>query len=57
MGASRAVVARMVANILIDAVIGSLPVVGTLFDAVWKTNKKNVALLDEDVSRHAPSGW
>jgi hypothetical protein len=36
---------RMGLNIAIDYVLGSVPVVGDLFDAYWKSNKMNVELL------------
>jgi hypothetical protein len=36
---------RMGINIGIDYLLGSLPLVGDLFDAWWKSNKMNVALL------------
>ena len=36
---------RMGVNIAIDYLIGSVPVVGDLFDAYWKSNKMNVELL------------
>jgi hypothetical protein len=36
---------RMGLNIAIDYAVGSLPVVGDLFDAYWKSNKMNVELL------------
>lgn len=38
---------RMGLNIGIDYVVGSLPLVGDLFDAWWKSNQRNVALLSE----------
>lgn len=38
---------RMGLNLGIDYVIGSLPLVGDLFDAWWKSNQKNVKLLSE----------
>jgi hypothetical protein len=38
---------RMGLNIGIDYVLGSLPLVGDLFDAWWKSNQMNVALLRE----------
>ena len=38
---------RMGLNVGVDYVLGSLPVVGDLFDAWWKSNQKNVALLKE----------
>jgi hypothetical protein len=36
---------RMGLNIGIDYLVGSLPLVGDLFDAWWKSNQKNIALL------------
>ena len=44
-GASRAVVARMVVNIILDLVIGSIPILGALFDFGYKANDRNVRLL------------
>jgi hypothetical protein len=37
---------RMVLNLALDALIGSIPVVGDVFDVVFKANKKNLALLE-----------
>ncbi|MGI8838586.1 MAG: DUF4112 domain-containing protein [Pyrinomonadaceae bacterium] len=36
---------RMGLNLGIDYLVGSLPLVGDLFDAWWKSNQKNIALL------------
>jgi hypothetical protein len=36
---------RMGLNIGIDYLVGSLPLLGDLFDAWWKSNQKNIALL------------
>ena len=38
---------RMALNIALDYLLGSLPFVGDLFDAWWKSNQMNVALLKE----------
>ncbi|MFN2499656.1 MAG: DUF4112 domain-containing protein [Pyrinomonadaceae bacterium] len=38
---------RMGLNLGIDYLVGSLPLVGDLFDAWWKSNQKNIALLRE----------
>lgn len=38
---------RMGINIAIDYLVGSMPVVGDVFDAWWKSNQMNVALLSE----------
>lgn len=41
--------ARMVLNVAIDMVLGAVPVAGDLFDFAWKSNDKNLRLLE----RHA----
>ena len=38
---------RMGLNIAIDYAVGSVPVVGDLFDAWWKSNQMNLALLKQ----------
>jgi hypothetical protein len=38
---------RMAANIGVDYLLGSIPIVGDLFDAVWKSNQMNVELVRE----------
>jgi len=45
-GVPRATLARMVSVLVVDAVVGSIPVVGDAFDAVWKANDRNVRLLE-----------
>jgi hypothetical protein len=36
---------RMGLNIAVDYVFGSVPLIGDLFDAAWKSNQKNVELI------------
>ena len=50
LGASRSVVLRMLANIAIDTAVGAVPLVGDLFDAAWKSNNLNVALIERHVA-------
>jgi len=38
---------RMAANVAVDYLAGSVPFAGDLFDAAWKSNQKNVALVRE----------
>ena len=38
-------IARMLANIGIDAAVGAIPIGGDLFDVAWKSNRKNYQLL------------
>ena len=45
----------MLANVAVDVAGGSLPFVGTLFDAVWKANKRNVDLLLSELESEAAS--
>lgn len=40
------VLLRMGMNILIENVIDMIPVIGNIFDFAWKSNLKNMALLD-----------
>ena len=46
LGVPRRLLARMLVNVGIDAGGGAIPVVGVLFDAAWKANERNVALLE-----------
>lgn len=49
-GVPRATLARMVLYLAVDAIVGSIPLVGDLFDAAWKANARNVALLEARVA-------
>ena len=46
LGVPKVVQARMLINVAIDAVAGAVPVLGDLFDFAWKSNDKNLALLE-----------
>lgn len=58
-GASGFVLARMVLNVLIDTVFGSVPVIGDIFDVAYKSNIKNLKLMQEHYveGRHNGSAW
>jgi Domain of unknown function (DUF4112) len=43
------VLVRMLFNIVIDGVVGSVPILGDLFDTTWKANTKNVNLLEAHI--------
>ena len=47
MGVSREVLGKMVGNILLDSFAGTIPVLGDLFDVGWKSNVKNMELLEK----------
>ena len=40
---------QMVFNISLEAVVGAVPLVGDLFDAFYKSNLRNLALLEKHV--------
>ena len=41
------IIFRMAMNILIDVLIGAIPVLGDIFDFNWKANIRNAELLDQ----------
>jgi hypothetical protein len=47
MGLPKSVIARMSLNVLLETVIGSIPVVGDLFDIAFKANVRNMKLLEK----------
>jgi len=47
LGAPQAVLAQMLVNITVDALVGVVPFFGDLFDATFKSNGMNVQLLNE----------
>ncbi|TVQ59556.1 MAG: DUF4112 domain-containing protein [Spirulina sp. DLM2.Bin59] len=46
LGTPRETLIRMVIHLLVDAFLGTVPVVGDAFDFVWKANTKNLRLLE-----------
>jgi hypothetical protein len=53
-GASVWMVARMLGNVGIETVIGAIPLLGDLFDVVFKANQRNLAILGDTLERGAP---
>lgn len=45
-GVPRVVVARMLLNIGVDTLVGMIPVAGDVFDLLWRSNTRNLALLE-----------
>ena len=59
-GVSYVTVARMVANVAIEVVVGSVPVLGDMFDIAWRANRRNYALLTGSVyepRKHTMQSW
>ena len=53
-------VARMVANVVIEVVVGSIPVLGDAFDIAWRANRRNYALLTGSLyepRKHTIQSW
>ncbi len=57
-GASGKLMTKMILNSSIDAVIGSIPLLGTIFDVWYKANERNLKLLQEyyEEGKHQGSG-
>lgn len=45
-GVPKRVLARMALNVALDTAIGAVPVVGDLYDFVWKSNRRNLRLIE-----------
>jgi hypothetical protein len=54
LGASIPTLLRMVFNVLLESIIGLIPIFGDLFDFVWKANEKNMALMDKQFNSAQP---
>ena len=49
MGMPRSVIIRMFGNIALEFIIGCIPIIGDLFDAMWKSNQRNVKLIEDSI--------
>jgi hypothetical protein len=49
LGIGWTVLSRMALNILIDTVLGEIPVVGDAFDFVWQSNTWNIELVEKNL--------
>jgi hypothetical protein len=58
-GASGFVLARMVLNIVIDSLVGSIPILGDIFDVAFKANQRNITLMQQHYveGRHKGGAW
>lgn len=52
LGLRKRVLLRMIANVAVEALVGTFPVLGDVFDAVWKANMRNLRLIE---LHYAPS--
>lgn len=49
------VVGRMAFNIILESVVGTIPLVGDLFDAAFKANIRNMQMLEDHLKQNEPS--
>jgi hypothetical protein len=56
LGAPRHVVLRMLANVMLDGLVGAVPVVGDAFDVLWRANRRNMRLLQSWLDREGRYG-
>ena len=55
LGVPASTLVRMLVNIGIDTVVGSVPVLGDLFDVGWRANLRNADLLDSHLGAPVPA--
>jgi hypothetical protein len=46
------VLGRMAGNILVETIVGAVPVLGDLFDFAWKANMRNLRLVERHYQPH-----
>ncbi len=57
-GVSTAILARMLVNLAVDALMGAIPLVGDLFDFAFRAHSRNLVLLEGRPAGHAkPGDW
>jgi hypothetical protein len=56
LGLPRHVIGRMVANVAVDSIVGGIPVLGDLFDVFWKSNMRNLELIETHTGANARTG-
>lgn len=51
LGVSRLALARMIGNLGVHAAVGSLPIVGDIFDAFFRVNQRNMRIVRAQLER------
>ena len=51
LGAPGHLVLRMISNVTLDGIVGAVPLVGDAFDVVWRSNRRNMRLLQQWLDR------
>jgi hypothetical protein len=55
-GVPKTILFRMIGNLGVDAVFGSVPVLGDLFDVAFRANRRNLELLEKHQRHGQPPG-
>ena len=53
LGSPVPVLLRMLLNVGIDTIVGAVPLLGDIFDAAWRANTRNTALLERHLAAPA----
>ena len=56
-GAPYVTIARMLVNLALDVIIGTVPLLGDVFDIAWKANRRNYALLTRHLEQPPRRHW
>ncbi len=64
-GVPKITLLRMLSNVVIETIVGTVPLLGDAFDIAWKANRRNFALLQRSTAaleqgerkRHALADW
>jgi hypothetical protein len=51
LGVPKHVIARMLGNVALDSVVGAVPLIGDAFDVMWRSNRRNMRLLQDWLDR------
>jgi hypothetical protein len=53
LGVPKSLMARMVGNVVLDTVVGSIPLIGSVFDVFFKANNRNIRLLQRQLEKRS----
>jgi hypothetical protein len=51
LGVPKHMLARMIGNVALDGLVGAVPLVGDVFDVMWKANRRNIKLLRDHLEK------
>jgi hypothetical protein len=46
----------MLANVALDGIVGAVPLVGDVFDVMWRANRRNMRLLQDWLASSPKAG-